>query len=499
MSGLLHDLLDRTATARPDAPAIAHGDLVQSYGELDAASRRLAGWLAGRGVRRGERVVVCLPTDPLLPALLYACSRAGAVFSVVNDQSPAIALAHVLTDAEPALLVTDSPRALAVAADHGVPTVGTAELRGVVRDGPDAEPAAAPLAVDPVCLIYTSGSTGMPKAVVSTHAQVVFAVGAIASQLAYRADDVVWCALPLSFDYGMYQIFLSTLAGARLHLASPADTGPTLPRHLVNSAATVLPAVPALARGLARMLSRPGTATPALRLLTNTGAAMPPEVLRDLRARIPTLRVQLMFGLTECKRAAIMPVDEDLRRPGASGRALPGTEILIVDADGAPVPPGTVGEIVVRGPHVMAGYWRRPELTAQRFPRVEGLFPQLRTGDHGWLDADGYLYFVGRRDDIYKEHGIRVSVTEVEAAAYRIPQVQAAAVLPPRAEDGGDSATLFAVTELTAPEVLAALRTELDEIKTPRTCLVVPEIPLTRNGKVDRAELYRMWTERARV
>ncbi|WP_027660704.1 class I adenylate-forming enzyme family protein [Salinispora fenicalii] len=495
MTALLHDLLDRTATAHPDTSAISHGDQVQSYRNLDAASRRLASWLATRGVRQGGRVLICLPTDPLVPALLYACSRAGAVFSMVNEQSPMVTLAHVLTDAEPILLVTDSPRALAVAASHGVPTVGTAELRDVVQDGSDSAPAEPPLAVDPICLIYTSGSTGMPKAVVSTHAQVVFAVKAIASQLAYRADDVVWCALPLSFDYGMYQIFLSTLAGARLHLASPADTGPTLPRHLVSSAATVLPAVPALARGLVRMLSRPGTTVPTLRLLTNTGAAMPPEVLRDLRARIPTLRVQLMFGLTECKRAAIMPVDEDLRRPGACGRALPGTEILVVDADGATVPPDTVGEIVVRGPHVMAGYWRRPELTAQRFPRVEGLFPQLRTGDHGWLDAEGYLYFVGRRDDIYKERGIRVSVTEVEAAAYRIPQIQAAAVLPPRVEDGGDSATLFVVSELTAPEVLAALRTELDEIKIPRTCLVVPEIPLTRNGKVDRAELYRMWSE----
>lgn len=499
MTALLHDLLDRTATAQPDTSAISHGDQVQSYRNLNAASRRLASWLAARGVRQGGRVLICLPTDPLVPALLYACSRVGAVFSMVNEQSPTVALAHVLTDAEPILLVTDSPRALAVAVGNGVPTVGTAELRDVVQDGPDSEPAESPLAVDPICLIYTSGSTGMPKAVVSTHAQVVFAVKAIASQLAYRVDDVVWCALPLSFDYGMYQIFLSTLAGARLHLASPADTGPTLPRHLVSSAATVLPAVPALARGLARMLSRPGATVPALRLLTNTGAAMPPEVLRDLRARIPTLRVQLMFGLTECKRAAIMPVDEDLRRPDACGRALPGTEILVVDADGATVPPDTVGEIVVRGPHVMAGYWRRAELTAQRFPRVEGLFPQLRTGDHGWLDAEGYLYFVGRRDDIYKERGIRVSVTEVEAAAYRIPQIQAAAVLPPRVEDGRDSATLFVVSELTAPEVLAALRTELDELKTPRTCLVVPDIPMTRNGKVDRAELYRMWSEHACV
>ncbi|BCJ67439.1 class I adenylate-forming enzyme family protein [Polymorphospora rubra] len=497
MVTLLHDLLDRAAADRPDRIAVGRGPDSLTYAELSAASRRLAYRLAGHGVRRGDRVVVQVPAGVLVPALLYACSRVGAVFSLVSEQAPAVALAHVLTDAEPVLLVSDRADAAPVAAGLAVRCVGLAELAGTGDGGPHGEPGPPPLAVDPVCLIYTSGSTGMPKAVVSTHAQVVFAAGAIGHELGYRPTDVVYCALPLSFDYGMYQIFLSTLAGARLQLGSPADAGPGLARQLVAHRATVLPAVPSLARGLARLLSRPDTAVPALRLLTNTGAAMPPEVLRDLRARIPSLRVQLMFGLTECKRAAIMPVDEDLRRPGAAGRALPGTEILIVDADGRSVPPGTTGEIVIRGPHVMAGYWRRPELTAQRFPRTDGLFPVLRTGDYGRLDADGYLYFVGRRDDIYKERGTRVSVTEVEAAAHRIPQVEAAAVLPPGPGSADDSATLFVVTRLSPQEVLAALRAELDELKTPRTCLVVPELPLTRNGKVDRADLHRQWSAAA--
>jgi acyl-CoA synthetase (AMP-forming)/AMP-acid ligase II len=181
-----------------------------------------------------------------------------------------------------------------------------------------------------------------------------------------------------------------------------------------------------------------------------------------------------------------MPPDADLTRPGACGLALPGTEVFAVDTDGNRLPPGEVGELVVRGPHVMAGYWRRPELTAQRFPRADGLFPRLRTGDHGWLDDEGYLYFVGRRDDIYKERGFRVSATEVEAAARRVPGVEQAAVLPPR---DGRPAVLAVVTALSAPAVLLGMREQIEEFKVPRHCVVLEAIPLTRNGKVDRTTL----------
>lgn len=492
---VMHDLLDRACAHWPEAVAIGHGSTAMSYAELGAASHRIAGELARRGVARGDRVLIMAATSPLLPALIYGCSRLGAVFSILNDRT--VAVAHYLDDAEPVLLVTDQrDRVRQAAGERGVAILELGDVRAAVEAGagePSRIPGPAPLSVDPVCLIYTSGSTGMPKAVVSTHAQLVFAATAIQSVLEYLPTDVVYSPLPLSFDYGMYQIFLATLAGARLQLGNATDAGPQLCRQLVAHRATVFPAVPTLARALARLLSRPGVQAPQLRLLTNTGAAMRPEALRELRAHIPSLQVQLMFGLTECKRTTIMDKDEDLRRPGACGRALPGTEVFTVDEAGTRLPAGDIGEIVVRGPNVMAGYWRRPELTSQRFPRADGLFPQLRTGDYGWLDEDGYLYFVGRRDDIYKENGTRVSVTEVEAAVHRIPGIDSAAALPPGPEEEG--AVLFAVTQLTPPQVLAALCTELDELKAPRECHVIAEIPLTNNGKVDRAALRAMRAE----
>lgn len=483
---LLHELLDDALAAHADRPAVGtHADRL-TYAELAAESRRIAAGLHALGVRAGDRVVLAIAPDVVIPALLYGCSRLGAVFCVFGEAAPPPAYAHVFDDAEPAVLITDNPDARALAEHRDICVLTTADLRTLT--GPAQFP--APIAVDPVCLIYTSGSTGLPKAVVSTHAQVSFAVEAIQSQLRYQPSDVVFCALPLSFDYGLYQLFLATEAGAFVHLADATDAGPRLLAELLRTHTTVLPAVPGMARGLAMMLSRRGATPPPVRLMTNTGSAMSEGVLAQLRARIPGLGIQLMFGLTECKRATIMPLDEDLHRPGSCGRALPGTEVFATDADGNRVPAGEVGELVVRGPNVMAGYWRRPELTAQRFPHAEGLFPRLRTGDYGWVDDDGYLYFVGRRDDLYKERGFRVSAIEVAAAANRIDGIDAAAVLPPG--EGRDEATLVVVGTVAPAEVLAALREQIEEFKVPRRCQVVPSMPLTRNGKIDRAALDRL-------
>jgi acyl-CoA synthetase (AMP-forming)/AMP-acid ligase II len=487
---LLHDLIDAAARDWPDRPAVTGAGTTLTHARLAAASRRVARWLHDAGVRRGERVVAVTPSSVVAPALLYAASRLGAVVSLLHEQTNERALEHVLDDSVPALVVTDDLAAPARA--RNIPVVTTGELTECALAPGDVEIPTGPLTVDPVFLIYTSGTTSMPKAVVSTHQQVVFSVHAIQSVLRYRDSDVVYCPLPMSFDYGMYQLFLGAVSGAHVWLGRPAEVGPGLLSNLDNTKATVLPAVPAVAEALARLLRRRPGAVTGLRLLTNTGAAMPAPALSALRAAVPGLRVQLMFGLTECKRATIAPPDADLERPGTSGLALPGTEVFTVDESGCRLGPGEIGEITVRGPNVMSGYWRQPVLTARRFVQRDGLFPELRTGDHGWLDEDGYLYFIGRRDDLYKERGFRVSATEVEAAARRLPGVSSAVVLPPAPDR---PAVLVAVSDDTPDRILAGMRQEIEEFKIPGRCLVVDRLPLTGNGKVDRTAVAAMLVE----
>lgn len=496
---LLHHLLDERAAATPDAPALTTADGALTYREAHDTSLRLAGWLTSRGIRPRDRVVIAMPTTIDVPPLLHAASRVGAAFCVLHEQVRGAGLTHVLDDLEPSLLITADEEAATQARHRGIPVATVADLRtaattAAITAGPVTWPEPSP--DDIVCLSYTSGSTALPKAVISEHRQMVFAATAIHHEIGYGPGDVVFCPLSLSFDYGLYQLFLAALGGAHLRLGSVVEGGPGLLKALVDADATVLAATPAMTETLVWLLERTTVVPRRLRLLTTTGAAMKQHTAGALRAALPALRVQIMYGLTECKRVSIMPPDEDLTRPGASGRPLPGTEVFVRGPAGERLPAGETGEFVVRGPHVMPGYWRREDLTADRFPLAPDGTRELHTGDYGRLDEDGYLYVDGRRDDIYKERGFRVSTTEVEAAAQAVPGVRLAAVVPPR--DSPDSYAVLVVTGDVRPRaVLSDLRSRIEPYKVPRECVVVDEIPLSGNGKVARAALAAMLAGRS--
>lgn len=480
---LVSDILDGAASRHPGRVAVRRGEIAWSYETLRGHSVACAAWLRAAGVGRGDRVLIAYPRAIETVAMLFAAARIGAMYVITGDTIPESRMGDLIADCEPRVVVADA-RYTAVA---GSARAGLDDLPDPGESAVDGQAARVDpvLSVDPVSLIYTSGSTAAPKAVVSTHRQVVFAARAIHSRLGYRADDVVFSCLPLSFDYGLYQVFLSCLGGSELVLGDEDDAGPGLVARLNQRRATVLPAVPSMAVTLRLLAERHG-APRCLRLVTSSGAVLPPVVPNALRALIPGLDVVLMFGLTECKRVAIMGPNGDLQRPGAAGQALPDTEFYVVDAAGRRLPAGEVGELVVRGPHVMAGYWRAPELSAARFRRDEFGERLLFTGDQCRIDEDGYLYFVGRGDDIYKQHGYRVSAIEVEAAAAGVPGVLDAALLTPRPERG---AVLLVSGNIAPADVLAGLRGRLEAYKLPERCVVLDDLPLGPNGKVDKKAL----------
>jgi acyl-CoA synthetase (AMP-forming)/AMP-acid ligase II len=471
------DVLIEAVRARGDAAAVRDVRGHWTYRELAYHSRGFAGWLAAHGVQPGERVLIQAVGARETVAMVYGCMLARVVCVPANPSAPPFQLAHLISDAGPALTVGRSTGETSVVWHD--PMEIWRELAAPAGRVPAAAPAVA--SHDVALLLYTSGSTGPPKAVVCPHAAVTFASRAVQERLGYRADDVVFCRIPLSFDYGLYQLFLCALAGAELVLADPGREARTL-ADVADCGATVVPLVSSLATMLVRLASRGGMA-PAVRLFTSTGEHLPVETIAQLRRYFPGARVQVMFGTTECKRIAIMEPDGDLERPNSVGRPLPGTTVEILGDAGEQAPAGMIGEIVVRGPHVMSGYWGAPDATRPTFRADTHGRVALHTGDYGCLDDDGYLYFVGRRDSIFKRNGTRTSASEIEIAALDVPGVERAVVLPPNQHR---DAVLVVVGTRPPQEVLRELQSRLEPAKVLHTCHRLDTLPLTANGKVDR-------------
>ncbi|NUP53120.1 MAG: acyl--CoA ligase, partial [Catenulispora sp.] len=487
----LHELLDARAASRPGRSAVSGGGHGRAAGPVTYERLRERALQLAREVIRpaaapGDRVLILAGNHADTVAAFFACSYADTVAVVVHPKIRLFHLRHIARDCDAVLALCDEELATtARAADVPAHVLQEPPQPGPTPGTPSAEEARRS-PEEPACLIYTSGSTGMPKGVISPHRQMLFAVGAIGSQLGYAADDTVFSCLPLSFDYGLYQALLCAAAGAHLVLGGDESAGPALARRLEETGATVFPLVPHLAATLVRLMDRSGRAPSRLRLVTNTGAALPGPTVEALRRHLPGLDVRPMYGLTECKRVSVPEPDAWRTRPGSVGRPLPGTACRIADETGRTVPAGSAGELVVSGPHVMPGYWNAPDLTARRF-RPDGRGGvELYTGDLCRIDEEGHLYFLGRGDDVYKAGGFRVSTLEVEAAALDIAGVEAAAVLRP---DGGHPARLFAVGAVTGDELRAGLAERLEPAKIPPVCVVVDRMPLTPHGKPDRQAL----------
>jgi amino acid adenylation domain-containing protein len=487
---LIHSLLDSTLTNNADSVAVRDATGHWTYRQLAENSHRFAHWLRANGVGHGDRIVVQLPSTRELVAMLHGAVRAGVVLVPLNPAMKPFLLKSVLDNAEPRLIIGKGAAAEAIR--EVTATIPVHDIDAVWPDvqEQDATPFVHDVRpTDLAVLIYTSGSTSAPKAVMCPHAQVVFATRALVQALEYRQDDVVFCRFPLSWDYGLYKVLMTAAVRCEIVLAGE-ESDLALLRRMRETGATVVPIVPSLATMIVSLASRDKENPPPVRMFSNTGAALPEPTIDGLRANFPGVRVVRQFGQTECKRITVMPPNEDDQRPGSSGIPLPGTRVAIIDENGDEVPAGVVGEIVADGPHVMPGYWRNPEVTAKAFrldPRTGRT--RLHTGDYGFVDADGYLYFEGRRDDMFKRKGIRMSTLEIEAAAMDIPGVRAAAALPPSQDH---DLALFVEADLQPAIVLRELSQRLEAQKIPSICRVLAEFPLTLHGKNSRAALLSL-------
>ncbi|MFY9513784.1 MAG: acyl-CoA ligase (AMP-forming), exosortase A system-associated [Rubrivivax sp.] len=520
-ASLLPDFIRLAAARAPASPALGHGPATLSYAELQQQVLACAAGLRMLGLARGERVGIYLEKRFETVVASFGAPAAGGVFVPMNPLLKPEQVGFIVRDCDVRVLVT-SPDRLALLAPvlaecPSLRHVVLTEAAAAVPEGPStltwAELLAAPAAAghrvidtDMAAILYTSGSTGRPKGVVLSHRNMVAGGKSVASYLDNRASDTLLAALPLSFDAGFSQLTTGFHSGARVVLLNyllPRDVLRAMEREKV----TGLTAVPPLYIQLAG-LDWPAAIDEHLRYFANTGGRMPREILGKLRERAPRAKPFLMYGLTEAFRSTYLPPEEVDRRPDSIGKAIPNAEILVLRDDGSECAADEPGELVHRGALVGMGYWNDAEKTAERYKLLPGrpgglVLPEYAvfSGDTVRRDAEGFLYFIGRRDEMIKTSGYRVSPTEVEEILYATGLVGECAAFGVEHPALGQAIRVIA----TAPDGSAAVDLEglLAQCRQRMPAYMVPAgvhpqpgpLPRNPNGKIDRKRLATEWAE----
>jgi len=514
MNHLIHDSFFDSAARTPDAPALVDGAARCTYAELAAQVRACAALLLAAGLQPGERVAVYMEKRVENVVAMFGAAAAGCVFVPVNPLLKPEQVAYILADCNVRLLVTTPERhaqliaALAGCSDlrsvllsAGAPALaGTTGVLEVLCWDALAAHAGAALAphrridTDMAAILYTSGSTGAPKGVVLSHRNMVAGAASVAGYLGVNADDRLLAVLPFSFDYGLSQLTTAFLRGACVVLMNylfPKDIVAAVADHRITGLAAVPPLWIALSR-----LAWPADCT--LRFLTNSGGAMPVVTVKALQEALPRAEIFLMYGLTEAFRSTYLPPSELARRPDSIGRAIPNAEVLVVRPDGTLCEADEPGELVHRGALVALGYWNDPARTAQRFRPAPGQHPSLPlaelavwSGDTVRRDRDGYLYFVGRSDEMIKVSGYRISPTEIESVLHATGLVTEVAVFGIEDAQLGQAIVAVAVAgpQVDRAALLAECRRRLPAYMVPapeRLVLRSETLPRNPNGKIDR-------------
>ncbi len=502
---LLHDYLRGAAARVPEKAGVIVGGQAYNFRTIDEESDRLACEFQRLGVVRGDRVAAMLENSVELVIVLWGALKAGAVFIPISPGVKADKLGFLLTDSGAAAFVAHvSLRRRVDEALEQVSYPGATIWVGEDATGPRlsdilAQPHRAP--ADPglidqdLCLIiYTSGSTGSPKGVMLTHRNIYNNVWSISTYLKNQPDDVILCVLPLSFDYGLFQVLTGARVGFTVVIersfAYPYDVLKRIGEHRV----TGLPGVPTIFAKLLEFAPFEGLDLSSLRYFSNTAAPLPAAHILALRKLIPQATIFSMFGLTECTRVSYLDPSRLEAKITSVGRAMPNSETYIVDERGLRCGPREIGELVVRGTSVMRGYWRRPEETAKALR--EGDIPGekvLFTGDLFWKDEDGDLYFVGRRDDVFKCRGEKVSPREVEACLFELDSVAEVAVVGvPHPTDGMAIKAHVVPREghnISEDQLRKQCMRRLEPLLVPRFFELSTALPKTDSGKIIKTAL----------
>jgi len=510
---LLREGMLSNATAHPDKVAVVIKGKSYTYAELADASLCLAASLQENGAQKGDRIAIYMDNTWPCIVSIYGALLAGCVFLVINPQTRREKLHFVLDDSGSAILLTDGHLA-----DVFIPAIkNLGDLVCIISSGTlpqqDAEqsipiydfyktientkPLSMPVKVIPndlAALIYTSGSTGDPKGVMQTHQSMVFAAWSLIEYLRLSEKDRIMLVLPLTFDYGLYQLLMTMKSGATLILEQSFTYPAVIYKRIDTEKVTVFPGLPTIFSMMISTHKKNKLCFQHVEKITNTAAALPVAFIPYLQEIFPNALIYKMYGLTECKRVSYLEPELIEEKPTSVGIAIPGTEIYLLSPQGEPVPYGKKGVLYVRGPHIMLGYWNQPELSAKML-KPGKLYGEtvLCTHDLFTMDEEGFLYFVGRSDDIIKSRGEKVSPKEIENVLFGIPELKEVAVVGKFDDIFGESILAYIVKEDGANIDERAIKRycllHLENFMVPHSIIFMNEMPKMPNGKIDKKRL----------
>lgn len=512
---LLGEALEFSRRKFPLKTAIIYKGTEFSYDLLAEKSACIASFLISSGLKKGDRVAIFLNNSWQSAVSIYATTLAGGVFLVINPQTKAEKLNYILKDSGAKFLLTENIFAgLLTDAIEDLPDLQQVIISGEAVDSLSkkvrcvifdeileslAKKEKFPLIIpnDLAALIYTSGSTGFPKGVMMTHQSMVFTSWSLIEYLRLTEDEKIMLVLPLAFDYGLYQLIMSITIGGTIIIEHSFNFPPAVFRQIDQLKPTVFPGVPSIYAMMIATHKKTGITFDRVQKITNTAAALPEEFVSDLRLIFPNALIFKMYGLTECKRVSYLEPELADLKPHSVGKAIPGTEVFLLSPEGEPVAANEPGILYVRGPHVMAGYWNNQELTNEMLK--PGPIPgerMLCAHDLFRMDEEGFLYFLGRNDDIIKTRGEKVSPIEVENAIYKNPEVKEAAVIGTPDVMLGEAIVAFVTkydqSEVTEKEIQQDCMGRLEPFMVPQKVIILPEMPKSNNGKIDKKELRKM-------
>jgi long-chain acyl-CoA synthetase len=515
---LLNELLEQTTRRYPSKIALVCKNQRYTYTDINQAADSLANALIAQGFQRYEPVIIYLDNSDETVISLYGILKAGGIFVIVNSKVKPRKLAYILLDCRAKTLITDTSHykqlsqggedfaglRRIVFTDYEKagnleplsPGFKLLSFKDMVRDHKPGIIRPANIDVDLASLIYTSGSSGNPKGVMLTHLNMVTAVNSITQYLENTDSDIIMDTLPLSFDYGLYQVLMAFKFGGTVILENGFIFPEQIIKKVIQERVTGWPVVPTIAAMLCRLKNLENNDFSRLRYITSTGQVLPTNHIARLRQAFPVTKIFSMYGLTECKRVSYLPPRDLDRKPNSVGIAIPNTEVYIADDAGKEITePGKPGELVVRGSTVMQGYWGLPEET-KRALRT-GSYPGekvLYTGDLFKKDEEGYLYFLGRKDDIIKTSGHMVSPKEVENVLCEMEDIVEAAVIGVEDEILGRAIKAFVClaedSKATEKEIIAFCLKNLEDHAVPKYVSIQTSLPRTDSGKIQKRDLH---------